>query len=89
MLDQELSDAKDFAKGGLFLSAENMEARMTRNARNEYCFGRFISVEEVVEAIDKVSTEDIRQLAQRLFCRDFSVAVLGPIKQSEINWSLL
>jgi len=87
--DQELSDAKDYAKGGLFLSAENMEARMTRNARNEYCYGRFIPVEEVVEAIDRVSPEDIRQLARRLFCRDFSVAVLGPIKQSEINWRLL
>ena len=86
VLDRELADAKDYAKGGLFLSAENMEARMTRNARNEYCFGRFVAIDEVVDAIDRVSREDIRQLARKLFCRDFTAAVLGPVKHSEINW---
>jgi predicted Zn-dependent peptidase len=89
VLEEELRDAKDYAKGGLFLSAENMEARMTRNARNEFCFGRYVSVEEVVRAIDAVSAEDIRRLARKLFNCDFSVAVLGPIRQSEINWRLL
>lgn len=87
--EEELRDAKDYAKGGLFLSAENMEARMTRNARNEFCFGRHIPVEEVVSSIEAVSTEDIRRLARKLFSGDFSVAVLGPLKQSEINWDLL
>lgn len=87
--DQELCDAKDYAKGGLFLSAENMEARMTRNARNEYCFGRFVSIDEVVRAIEAVSSEAIRDLAVKLFSRELSAAVLGPVKQSEINWRLL
>ena len=89
MSDQELGDAKDYAKGGLFLSAENMEARMTRNARNEYCFGRYVSIDEVVQAIDAVNSETIRDLAGRLFSRELSAAVLGPVKQSEINWRLL
>ncbi len=87
--DQELCDAKDYAKGGLYLSAENMEARMTRNARNEYCFGRYVSIDEVVRAIDKVTAEEIRDLAVRLFSRELSAAVLGPVKQNEINWRLL
>ena len=87
--DQELSDAKDYAKGGLFLSAENMEARMTRNARNEFCFGRHVSIEEVVEAIERVTAENIRSLAGKLFGRELSAAVLGPLRQSEINWRLL
>jgi predicted Zn-dependent peptidase len=87
--DQELSDAKDYAKGGLYLSAENMESRMTRNARNEYCFGRYISIDEVVRAIDKVTPGEIRALAGRLFSRELSAAVLGPVKPNEINWGLL
>ena len=87
--DQELCDAKDYAKGGLYLSAENMEARMTRNARNEFCFGRFVPIEEVAAAIDQVNSVEIRDLAARLFSRELSAAVLGPVKQNEINWRLL
>ncbi|MEJ2690614.1 MAG: pitrilysin family protein [Deltaproteobacteria bacterium] len=84
--EQELRDAKDYAKGGLYLSAENMEARMTRNARNEYCFGRYISIDEVVRALEKVTAGEIRDLADKLFSRELSAAVLGPVKHKEINW---
>lgn len=87
--DQELCDAKDYAKGGMYLAAENMESRMTRNARNEYCFGRYVPIDEVARAIDKVSSEEIRALACKLFSQELSAAVLGPVKQDEINWRLL
>lgn len=86
---QELVDAKDFAKGSLYLSAEGMESRMSRNARNEYCFGQFVSFEEVAAEIDHVTSEDVLQLAERIFGRELTASVLGPLNQNEIQWELL
>lgn len=84
-----LDRAKDYAKAGIFLSAENMESRMTRIARNELTFGRYISVDEVVEGFDQVRCADIGDLAERLFCSPLFAAVLGPLKAKDIDWNPL
>jgi len=81
-----LSRAKDYAKAGIFLSAENMESRMTRIARNELTFGRYVSFDEVAAGFDQVRPEDIGDLAARLFSRPLSATVLGPLKAKDIDW---
>lgn len=84
---EELRNAKDYAKSGLYLAAENMEARMTRIARNELWFGRHIPLEEVVAGIEEVSGAAVRQLAETVFGRQpLTVAGLGPLKTGDINW---
>ncbi|MFH0726387.1 MAG: pitrilysin family protein [Pseudomonadota bacterium] len=76
----ELRDAKEYTKGGLLLAAESVENQMGRLAQNEVHFGRFISLQEVVNEIDAVSREDILQLASDLFQSDqLSLALLGPL----------
>ncbi|MFA6498076.1 MAG: pitrilysin family protein [Desulfurivibrionaceae bacterium] len=82
----KLSRAKDYAKAGIFLSAENMESRMTRIARNELTFGRYVSFDEVAEGFDRVRPEDISELAALLFSRPLSATVLGPLKVKDIDW---
>ena len=82
----KLSRAKDYAKAGIFLSAENMESRMTRIARNELTFGRYISFDEVAAGFDQVRPEDIADLATRLFNRPLSATVLGPLKTKDLDW---
>jgi predicted Zn-dependent peptidase len=82
----KLSRAKDYAKAGIFLSAENMESRMTRIARNELTFGRYVSFDEVAEGFDRVRSEDIGELAAHLFSRPLSATVLGPLKAKDIDW---
>ena len=78
--DTELSNTKDFVKSGLFLSMENMEVIMTRIARNEMYFGRYISLEEVVESIDLVERQDIKKLAGDIFGgHELTVVGLGPL----------
>jgi predicted Zn-dependent peptidase len=62
---KELLNAKDFIKSGLYLSMENMESIMTRIARNEIHFGKYIPLNEVVGAIDNVTDDDILRLAGR------------------------
>jgi predicted Zn-dependent peptidase len=76
----ELRDAKEYTKGGLFLSAESVENQMGRLAQNEVHFGRFISLQEVANEIDAVSREDILQLASDLYqSEQLSLALLGPL----------
>ena len=85
--EQELVNAKDFMKSSLFLSMENMEAIMTRIARNEMCFGKYIPFENLVESIDHVTGEDILRLARKIFGRqELTFTALGPLENSGIEW---
>ncbi|MEW6426440.1 MAG: pitrilysin family protein [Thermodesulfobacteriota bacterium] len=84
--EQELANAREFARGGLYISAENMESRMTRNARNEFCFDRYFSYEETAAALDRVTAEDVHLLAKRLFLRPLTAAVVGPMEPHEVRW---
>ena len=75
----ELTNAKEYAKGILYLSAENMESRMTQLAHNEFYFGRHISIAETVAELERVSAGDLARLAGELFGdRRFSTTILGP-----------
>jgi len=87
---KELRSAKDQLKGNLLLSLESTESRMSRLAKNEIFFHRFISTEEIIEGIERVSAEEICSLAQGIFRPDsLSLTVLGPITEKDIPQSLL
>ena len=64
---EELDRIKGQLKGMILLSADQMEARQEALARNEILFGRAIPVEEVLQSIDIVTQEDLRQAAKELF----------------------
>ena len=84
---QELKDAKDFMKSSLFLSMENMEAIMTRIARNEMCFGRYIPFADLVESIERVTGGDIQRLARKILGRqELTFTALGPLEKAGIEW---
>jgi len=86
----ELENAKEYVKGGLYLSLESMEAIMTRIARNEFCFSRNVPLEEVVEGIDRVSRKDVLQLAEKIFGSTQLIGnALGPLGANEVDWGLL
>ncbi len=87
--DTELSNTKDFVKSGLFLSMENMEVIMTRIARNEMYFGKYIPLEEVIDSIDHVGSGEIKELARQVFgSRSMTVAGLGPLENTETDWTV-
>ncbi len=86
---EELANAKEYVCGGIYLAADNMEARMTRLARNEICYNRFVPLEEVAEAFTRVTGEEIRELADRLLAAPLAGAALGPVKPKQIDWRLL
>lgn len=85
----ELANAKDYARTGLFLAADNLEMRMTRIARNELYFGRNVDFDEVVAGLTAVNVDDVRHLAGRLFGRGMTTAVLGPVSDKDVQWKLV
>lgn len=82
----ELADAVDYVRAGMYLAAENMEARMTRLARNEYTFGRDIPIEEVVAEIGKIKPEELLALAARIFGSGrLTLAAIGPVSKEQLR----
>ena len=85
--EKELANAKDFVKSGLFLSMENMEAIMTRIARNEMYFDKYIPLAEVIDSIDRVTGEDILRLSSKVLGRqELTITGLGPFEKAGIGW---
>ena len=83
--EAEIQAAKDNIKGGLLLSSENTDSRMSRIARNEIDLGQYISYEEVVENIESVTAEEIRNCAADLLHDGVAAAIVGPSGNGEIE----
>lgn len=78
---RELSEAKSQLKGKLVLSQESTSNRMTRLAKSELYFNRFISLDELCENIDAVSSKDILTFSKDFFeTEQFSETLLMPEK---------
>jgi predicted Zn-dependent peptidase len=74
----ELRRAKDQLKGSLMLSLESSTSRMSNLARQQMYFERFFSMDETIEQIEAVSTEEVAAMAGELFHSDkIAVTVLG------------
>lgn len=65
--EKELSEAKAQLKGKLLLSQENTSNRMTRLAKSELYFNRFVTLDELVENIDAVTAEQLIDFSQEFF----------------------
>ena len=75
---EELRRAKDHLKGSLMLSLESTSSRMSNLARQEMYFGKFFTLDELIESIESVTADDVQRIAQRFFDpRQIAVTVLG------------
>ncbi len=79
----ELSAAKDNIKGGILLSADNTDTRMTRIARNEIDLGEYVSFDDVVKRIEAVDAAEIKSCAKRYLSDGMAAAILGPLSDEE------
>lgn len=72
--------------GGIWLGAENTDSRMIRIAKNEGIFGRYISYEEVVSELRKVTLDQVVEAAARAFKKDsVSLVTLGPLEKKDLD----
>jgi len=65
--EKELSEAKAQLKGKLLLSQENTSNRMTRLAKSELYFNRFVTLDELVENIDAVTADELVSFSGEFF----------------------
>jgi predicted Zn-dependent peptidase len=82
---EELRRAKDHLKGNLMLSLESTSSRMNRLAKQELRFGSFLSVDEMLGAIDAVRPEDIETLIHQVLDEgQLSLLTLGPVDRRSL-----
>ena len=88
LTDKEIHAAKELIKGNFLLSMESTDNRMTRLAKNEICFGKFIPPEDVIRCIDAVEIKDVRDLACEIFDpRILSITAMGKVSEKDIALS--
>ena len=82
---RELRAAKEQLKGNLLLSLESTDSRMGRLAKSEIYFNRFVTTEEIIQGIDRVTANEVGKLANALFKPEsLSLTVLGPVGEEAI-----
>jgi len=80
--EKELEEAKAHLKGKLLLSQENTSNRMTRMAKSEIYFNRYVTLDELVENIDAVNAEDLQKFSKEFFDPEmYSETLLVPEKK--------
>jgi len=82
----ELRRAKDQLKGSLMLGLESSTSRMSNLARQEMYFDRFAGLDELIEKIEAVEAEDLKQIAEEFFRQELiAVTVLGNLNGLKIS----
>ncbi|MEJ2111437.1 MAG: pitrilysin family protein [Acidobacteriota bacterium] len=75
---RELSRAKENIKGSIVLSLESTSSRMSNLAQQLLYHDRFYKLEEILDAVERVTARDVRDLANRMFdASRLTLAALG------------
>ncbi|GJL63839.1 MAG: peptidase M16 [Nitrospirales bacterium] len=78
--EAELQRTKTQLKGNLMLGLEGTYGRMNKLAKNELYQGRYVSLQEMIKEIDRISIDDLRLLNQQLLdLNGLVVTALGPV----------
>jgi predicted Zn-dependent peptidase len=76
----ELTGAIEYTKGSLLLASESADNQMVRSAQNEIHFGDDIALQAIIEKVEAVTADEIRDLANELFNRNqMTLTSLGPL----------
>jgi predicted Zn-dependent peptidase len=79
--EAELQRAKDQLKVSIMLSLESTSARMSNVARQEIFFRRQFTLDEILERIDRVGTDDVQRMAREIFSGDnLAITAVGQLE---------
>jgi predicted Zn-dependent peptidase len=83
--ERDIGGAKDYLAGGLLLATESTNNLMMRLAKNEYVFGRYVSHDELIQEIDRVTLDEVIDASRRMFSAGkVSLTVLGPVEKDSL-----
>lgn len=82
----DLAASKEHLIGGIYLTSESADNRMMRIAKNEFVFEKYVTYEELVSDLEKVTVDEVVEIAQDIF-RDgkVSLATLGPLREEDLD----
>jgi predicted Zn-dependent peptidase len=81
----ELKRSKDHLKGSLMLSLESTSSRMNRLAKHELHFGSFLTLDEMLRAIDTVKHDEVQALVAELLDEaQIALTTLGPLDRRNL-----
>jgi len=81
----EETRVKNQIKGNLVLSLESSNSHMSRIARQEIYFGKYLSVDDIIKAVDKVTAGQIHRIARQLFTpENLALSILGPLTKADV-----
>src|ERR1700744_289001 len=78
LTDAELDRGKGQVRGSIVLGLEDPSSRMSRLGKSELVYPALEPVDEVIAAIDGVSHDDVRAVAEEILTRPKALAVVGP-----------
>ncbi len=81
--EEEIAKAKMQLKASLMMGLESSSTRMERLANQYIHLGRIIEPSEVVERIEKISVTSLKKLANRIFNKKPTLALIGKGKDAE------
>jgi len=82
----EIVRAKENVIASFLLGLESTASRMAGLARQEFHFGRVWTIDEIVDGIEAVSSDDLVRAADRLFRPEtLSLTLLGSIDESPVS----
>jgi predicted Zn-dependent peptidase len=86
----ELRASKEHLKGSIILGSESVDNRMTRLAKNEFTYSRYIDFDEVLDKVESVTLDQVVDLARTyLQPEDLCLSLLGPLAENDLPDHLL
>jgi len=86
LTEEELDKAKRHLKGNMILGLESTNSRMNNIARQEINFGRYISPDEIIKAVEMVSMKQLKELSERLLMKkSLSITAYGPLQKDVLD----
>jgi len=80
--DEELTRAKEHVKGRMVLSSESTAARMGRIGKSLLFDLPLLTLDQLIEKVDAVTSEDVAELARELYSPDaLSAAAIAPSEE--------
>jgi predicted Zn-dependent peptidase len=68
------------------LGLESTGSRMSNLARQEMYFGKFFTLDELLESIETVTAHDVRRIAQTFFDpKQIALTILGNLEKFKIG----
>lgn len=90
LTQDDLAAAKENVIGGMYLASESVDSRMMRAAKNEFVFGRYVDYEEVAANMERVTVDDVVEMANKIFGGDqLAFTALGPVEKEDVDLGCL